>query len=389
MKKYLIGALLTCALITPAFGQGVTCDTCYHQMSLYYGEGGVVAEVDGDAEMVNWLATCGNVTRTGELTPNEDGVVSMLLEGDLACMSTDMEGNANGHFEIGPITDGGWFYITLDDNSAVGNLISKDILENAATEITDSGENTTMTMGSGAVLLKEPATGRVGLLPTILPVPEMEIEPETKCGWKGAGTGDRRTMTECLLGDGGTEIRVQAPGDHGVIGDTNRVVRPYGSQTITFTADLWGNKSGHYGATVGEADLGHPKGTAFTANFTATLESNSPGVVPSPIDATGVAGVATTTDGSTATVQAWTVSANGDYCGTADKPLNNVATINITATMTDTNAGLVVPTVVDTDDDTAETQTGMAKVMIVCPSSAASANMGQELVPDNLFPTDR
>ena len=44
-----------------------------------------------------------------------------------------------------------------------------DILDNEPTMITETS-SVTMTDGKGAKLLKETATGRVGILPTILPV---------------------------------------------------------------------------------------------------------------------------------------------------------------------------------------------------------------------------
>ena len=71
-------------------------------------------------------------------------MVSMLLAGDLAC-----HGDDEASFDIGPIMDGGWYWITMETNSAVGGLVSMDILENDTVDIADAGEGVTMTAGSG------------------------------------------------------------------------------------------------------------------------------------------------------------------------------------------------------------------------------------------------
>ena len=89
----------------------------------------------------------------------------MLFTGDYACDADE------GSFDIGPITDGGWYWINDEDNSAIGNLVAKDTLDNAATELTGAGDGVTMMAGNGAVFVKETATGRVGILPNILPNP--------------------------------------------------------------------------------------------------------------------------------------------------------------------------------------------------------------------------
>ena len=154
MKRFLMIALLISAIPAVAVGQSVSCDNdaCSHEVSVYMGEGGLIASTDADE--VTYVATCNGVTRSGSLMPNEDGVVAMLLEGDLAC-----HGDDKASFKIGPIDDGGWYWITMDTNSAVGGLVSMDILENDTVDIADAGEGVEITAGSGAVLLSETATG--------------------------------------------------------------------------------------------------------------------------------------------------------------------------------------------------------------------------------------
>ena len=186
------------------------CDECTHVASVYMGEGGFIATADG-ADMVTWVASCGGVTRSGELMPNDDGVVSGLWTGDLACMA-----DGGGSFEIGPVMDGGWFWVTDETNSAVGGLVAEEVVENnETTAITSAGDGVSMTMGEGAVYLKEAASGRVGILPNILPEPPPT--PAAICGPRADSDGDytRQATSSCMLGDGGSKIRLQGPGRYG------------------------------------------------------------------------------------------------------------------------------------------------------------------------------
>ena len=178
MRQFTI-ALVLCAVPAMALGQVVTCDDCTHEVSYYMGGGGLIATATDGAKMVTYVSSCGGVTRSGELTPNDDGVVMTLLSMDnnLACHSAavDDDGVTKNSLQIGPIEDGGWYWITDDMNSAVGNLVAMDVLDNDATDITSAGDGVTMMKGNGAVYLKETATGRVGILPNILPEPPSEL----------------------------------------------------------------------------------------------------------------------------------------------------------------------------------------------------------------------
>ena len=230
MKNYLMFALILCAIPAVAVGQTVSCADCSHEASVYMGEGGFIATAD-DADMVTWVATCDGVTRTGELAPDDDGTVSALWTGDLACMA-----EGGGSFEVGPVMDGGWFWVTDDMNSAVGGLVNKDVLENETADITDAGDSVTMTDGKGAVYLKHTASGRVGILPNILPMPEMDPVMPTPCGVKGAGSATSPFTvrnSECELGDG--KAMILATTYNGFTGATDRlmngdmVTRPAGT----------------------------------------------------------------------------------------------------------------------------------------------------------------
>ena len=398
MKNYLMFALILCAIPAVAVAQTVTCDDCTHVASVYMGEGGVIAMADDDADMVSWVATCGGVTRHGELKANDD-VVAMLWTGDLACMDKD-----GGSFEIGPVMDGGWFWITDDMNSAVGGLVNSDVLKNKPVDITSAGDGVKMMSGKGAVYLKETATGRVGILPNILPEPPMDAP--TKCGFTGSGTAAspaKPVKTGCMLGDGGTILLTTSTnaitGATVRIMDKGRVNRPGGDGTVTVVADLWGNGSGHYVTTHEAANNGisamrgqpavamsraRPATRLTGVTYGVSLSTGGPGsgrTIPRGGDGTGDdGGVSWNEAANAATIS---VKANSAYCS---KTNNHSATVNVTAKMdTATDADQVVPSIKRAADSTPAGRVGSASFTIACP--AASANQGQELVPENPFPT--
>ena len=390
MKNYLMFALILCAIPAVAVGQTVSCDDCSHVASVYMGEGGFIATAD-DADMVTWVATCSGVTRSGELAANDDGVVSALWTGDLAC-----HGDDKSEFQIGPIMDGGWFWITDADNSAVGGLVAMDVLENDAADITKAGDGVTMTPGKGAVFLKETLTGRVGILPNVLPMPEMEPVAVNTCSFTGSGANAAAETSNCMLGNGGSTLQVQGPtnvftGKRETLGANAMVTRP-ASGSVDVQADLWGNGTGHY--TVGTVDntnifanLGHPGGTRLAATIAASLASAGPGD-GDDIDGTGPGGSAgagltfTVADG----LGTLTVGSDSAYCSpTAKPPVNHTATVTFTANLDATQKAQVVPTLTTTPPAAGEA--ARHTIMIVCP--AASANLGTELVPENPFPTDK
>ena len=394
MKKYLILALFVGAfLITaPLAAQTVTCTGCTHEMSYYMGEGGFIATAGEDAEKVTWVATCGGVTTSGELTPNDDGKVSALFSMDngLACHSdsVDDDGLTKNRFRIGPITDGGWYWITDDMNSAIGNLVSMDILENAEVELTSAGDGVSMVDGRGAVYVKEASTGRVGILPNILPEPPAKAL--TPCGYNDAGRGKTPRYTvknsACALGDGGTMIRARGAVDPytGKHTDGTMVRRPLtATNTTVVTVDLWGNGTGHFnqagtpdGTTTADPRLGHAEvplvlgGTDSTTDggFVAriggigtTVIGSTPPSAGNPVD--GGATFAVTADVGTLTIYA-----DGRYCNpTAKPPVNETEVFTVSAYVgaADTAAGQVTPriaTVSATNRLAAQT-----KITVVCP----------------------
>ncbi len=248
MRRFTL-ALALSAIPAAAFGQDVSCSGCDHVAPWLRGEGGFIGTLAEDAGEVVFVASCGSVSTTGEA--QVDGRTAVLLFNHRNGLACDREG---GSLEIAGLKDGGWYWITDNLNSAVGNLVAKDILGNEPTVIASAGPGVTMTKGSGAVYLKESATGRVGILPNILPEPP--TAPTRKCGFSGAGTAaspGKPVQTACALGDGKANVLMTSTnGTTGAtvrIHDKGSITRPAGTGSVVLVADLWGNGSGHYVAS--------------------------------------------------------------------------------------------------------------------------------------------
>ena len=358
--KHIRVALVLCALPATALAQGVVCQTCDHVAPYFRGEGGFIATVAEGADEVVFVASCGNVTTTGEVEAG-GGTVAQLFtwRNGLAC---DQDG---GSLEIAGLEDGGWYWITDERNSAVGSLIGKDVLDNEPTEITSAGAGVSMTMGKGAVYLKETATGRVGILPNILPEPPMD--PAAVCGpranddWPYAY--DSQATRGCMLGGGRTKIRLTGPGSFGSTATiTNGMVYRPEAGTVTVTADLWVDESGSYSTALDNADSDGPstasiqKGWAgktasaqgpgsgtnwLTATFGASVDAAMGAPVTVPADGSDeVAGVTVTNTGDTAITPpgatdpnpvgqaVFTIAPDSSYCS---RTANHTAVVNIRA----------------------------------------------------------
>ena len=409
MKKYLMCALILCAIPALAAAEvNVTCSDCTHKVSVYMGEGGLIATAD-DADMVTWVATCGGVTTSGALEPDDDGKVTALftMANGLACDSD------KGSFELGPVTDGGWFWITDMMNSAVGNLVSKDILDNDPTMITSAGDGVTMMEGSGAVFLKETATGRVGILPNILPEPPMD--PPTPCGqyWRSAGGGSVRQIggsdagnptaqgESCML-DADYYVVLETPANAGGPGGriTSGMVYRNFSGPLTIVASLWGKGfiitnttetalgRGFYSYNNDGTRRGTPlavdtSGGTATSGWTVELSGTGPNA-----NAVGGAGITVIPgDGSNGaeenevllSIGARGGDSSGGYCTST---VNHVATVSIKANPGTNNVVPGVPT--DLRRFNLPDLRPSTTLRVMCPRS--SANQGQDLVPENPFP---
>ena len=405
--KILMVALALLALPASAFGQTVSCEACTHDVSVFMGEGGLVATADG-AGKVTWVSTCSGVTRSGTLTPNDDGMVAALFNMDngVACSAT---GENMGSFQLGPVKDGGWFWITDEMNSAVGGLVSKEVQGNEPVPITSAGAGVTMTAGTGAVYLKETATGRVGILPTIVPEPLSPVT--TKCGFTGsfsAASPGVPLNSSCVLGDGGTQI--VATSTNGITGatvqipDKGSVTRPAGSGSVSILMDVWGNGTGHYVASHDTASNGISAGRghaalAGTAARASTRLTNLGYTVKVGTDTvtdggSAVAGVTYTAASNAATFQ---IAKDASYCSKSE---NKKATVSIEVEVTDTGRQQVIPWLKMTHDLNADNDLSAladadrvhrvsTSFSVVCPGSASSSShAGVELIPANLFPTE-
>ena len=375
--KHIALALMLCALsVAASLAQvEIGCRECSHIVPYFKGNGGFIATVADGADEVIFVASCGNVTTTGEAKINGD-TASLLFNGSngLAC------GVEGGSFELGPIMDGGWFWITDDTSSAVGNLVAKDVLGNEAVDVTSAGDGVSVSMGKGAVFLKETSTGRVGILPTILPEPHLDPPMVNTCSYLvTAPSAYEPEKSNCMLGDGGTVIRAMGPpsayASVAQIMDGEEVVRPR-SGSIGVQVDLWGNGTGHFwnGSAAGDARTGHP-GTghpALMATFSGMLGSTGPGdgapiASPDAEDPAGASSGGLTLEnddaGRMATLR---VHANDSYCGPR---ANYPADVVISATVAETDADDVTPAVAVALPGRVAAK---LRLTVVCPPAAAS-----------------
>lgn len=378
-------ALACLALPAATFGQvTVNCADCTHQLSVYMGEGGFVVEAEDADEKIAWVSTCEGVTVSGEMDADATGKFAHLLTNanGLACNGT----SEKNKFELANVKDGGWFWVNDDMNSAVGNIVAQDVLDNDTTTITSAGDGVTMTKGTGAVFLKETATGRVGILSNILPMPEMDPVPVNYCDTTGAGkAGDawKRETTNCMLKDGSTVVRAQGQADtytgkKATIASGSMVTRP-ASGSVSITYDLW-SAGGQYATTASEADhgkgnrLGHTGGNPLSASFSATATTGGPGSISDLSNA----GLAISEAESVGTL---TITPKSEYCS---KDNNHSVTVTVLATATSPDQ--LTPPIKDTNSRVDGTQAASHKVTVSCP--AASAYLGVDLVPENPFPVD-
>ncbi len=203
--------LLLGASASVSLGQVVICDECDHIAPYFKGGGGFIGTVADGVEEVTFVTSCGSVSITDEADIN-DGTASQLFNGmnGFAC---DEDG---GSLEIAGLEDGGWYWITDAMNSAVGPLVNKDVLENDMTMPVDPGsDDIVLTAGNGATFIRQLSTGRVGILPNILPEPPTPTPPfcgsridpaDTRLNggvYNEVDEGDppvNRATTECMTG---------------------------------------------------------------------------------------------------------------------------------------------------------------------------------------------
>lgn len=180
MRRLLLVPLALTLAPAPLLGQGggdPCAEGACHFAPYYRGTGGFVGErdpawVDGDGEPlpVRLAVVCGPVTVSGEIEPDADGIVRQVLnrQNALAC------DGAGGFFEVRGLLDGGWYWVHDDPNSAVQSLFRLSVRGNRTTEPLDpGGVEMTAPFGSAAAFVKHAPSGRIGILPRILPQPDI------------------------------------------------------------------------------------------------------------------------------------------------------------------------------------------------------------------------
>ena len=381
------------AAATVAFGQfgvadaakvNVACpdDEC-HVAPYFAGEGGFVGEVADGFDEANLVVTCGNVSTTASAKPDANGIVAMLFNMDngLAC-------DGNGSVEIHGLMDGGWYWITDDMNSAVSGLMPKDAMGNAQTSPADPGSDDIKletVEGGFATFVKQMSTGRVGIIPHVLPEPP--APDALDCGLYVDGNAYKTRANGCML-DASLAIKVTTADNAGradavTIGD---MVYRRATGDVVLTARLFG--SGHIKTGGGNAAFGYdvPWGGAVSATSRAPLQAiwdvNRTDAAP---------GTSTLED----------VNISADAAGGSDVDSITVTISPLASCGSSSSAGLAQSFRIDaiTPSEPNPILPGVPgnhrnstiaminkTITVVCPGSSSS--QGQELVPDNPFPTD-
>ena len=220
MKKFVLAGVL--AGVSPAFVFGQqTCPEERCQVAPYFaGGGGFVgtsAGLEGEDDVTFFVICTGRTVRS-TVSPDSAGIVRQTLSSSngLSC-----PGGARGRLEIENLEPGGWYWINDDRNSAVAALIPKEAVGNEQIRITDPGGLTLDAEEDGiGTFVKHAATGRVGIIPHLVPVPALR-------GCSGPAGGE--SARNCHLGSA-LGWRLTA--------SSSTVTRPTGSQrerTVTVT----------------------------------------------------------------------------------------------------------------------------------------------------------
>jgi hypothetical protein len=307
--------------------------------------------MDEDESLVTVAVACDGYARSGELTPDDEGMVSAHFgDENLACS------DGTGTAVIEGIKAGGWYWVNDETSSAVSALLPLSVYGNSPTMPTMPGgilvaESPGFTVQgveyeSVATFVKHGPSGRVGILSHLLPQP-----PMARC----AGT----VLNDCVL-DAKYSIEATLPDgddtdtDPDGVADGGSVDRA-ADAPVVMTLSLVGD--GHL--PVGDGTL------------TVTWTTNGVADSTKEVDTPGVAEVSgTTIDIAT--------EANG-RCAANNPDRDAKVGVYVTATPPETGFGAVpVPMPVQ------------FAFWVACPElEAEAATQGQELVPDNPFPTDR
>jgi hypothetical protein len=306
--------------------------------------------MDEDESLVTVAVACDGYARSGELTPDDEGMVSAHFgDENLACS------DGTGTAVIEGIKAGGWYWVNDETSSAVSALLPLSVYGNSPTMPTMPGgilvaESPGFTVQgveyeSVATFVKHGPSGRVGILSHLLPQP-----PMARC----AGTVlndcvlDAKYSIEATIPDGddaGTDADEVANGGSVDRGATDAVV-----MTLSVVGD------GHL--PVGDGTL--------TVTWTTNGVADSEKTVTTP----GV--------GNVNNNQISIAAEDGGRCAETSPDRDVKIGVYVTATPGDPFGAVPVPMPVQ------------FAFWVACPElEAEAATQGQELVPDNPFPTDR
>lgn len=341
MKQIIPVTLLVAAVPALLAAQtSVDCPDC--QVAPYFaGDGGFVgepADVGGVTE-VTIILTCEQTTITTRVQPDSDGIVRQAL--NRANGRNCLEG-ARGTLEVDNLKPGAWYWINDGQNSAVSAFFPKEVVDNEQIDVTDPGGVEVVTPSGGiATYVKHAGTGRVGIIPRIVPT-----KPVPGC----SGSVGAASAGDCRLG---------SPDDWRLTVEPSEIIRPTGSRPEKeFVVTLHGE------------------------DFITTRTHSARGEIEHH---TSVTGIRFGQDGGALPgareegVLKWSVfvGAADDRCLAANNHPDRRRAQEITfsvAAMDGTIPGLA--------DDGLETT-----LTVNCPAGAA-ASRGADLVPENPFPVD-
>ena len=87
--------------------------------------------------------------------------------------------------------------------------------------------------------------------------------------------------------------------------------------------------------------------------------------------------------GTTTNVVTFTIAKDDAHCSATN---NYPVSVAVTAILAEASAAQTTPA---RTRNATSGAAGGTKFTVVCPAASSSANMGEELVPDNPFPTDK
>ncbi len=259
LRRLAIVAVCMCAFAGSLEGQAVAVDCpeeeC-HVVPIAEARGGFVGRPRLGVERVVATLVCRGTGTTKvvarELVPGGSGLVSTVFgvdDGSTDALACDADEDAT--IEIRGLTDGGWYWIHDELNTAIAPLLAKEVLANRKVRPVNPGSPDILieaNRSDTASFVKQFSTGRVGILSHVLPEPERDVLP---CGPVADGEtedGSPRYVageTGCNMGDGGTVVGLHiygAPAGRVPVRG-GRVTRP-ASGSSRIGVSLWLNRTG-------------------------------------------------------------------------------------------------------------------------------------------------